>query len=227
MNDLRHSHPARSGDPTFKRAAPGADVLAMDTTSDSSTRTASEADSGSTFVEILISIVLLGFAVLAVIGGIHVVIVSSSSSNEQAKVEAILTSAADRLAATDYIPCPSFENGDYANLIDAAVQTVDDPNWDQPDTIKIDDISFWDASAGSARNAAGDPIEADGDWGPTNGLTCNSDINLTTSRTLQRVKIRVTAPNGGISRTIEVVKSPIVADPPDPTTSTTTPNTTP
>ena len=217
-------HRSRRDSAVLKPDHPRADGTTMDTAPAPHTAMSSTArvhDEGSTFIEILISIVLLGFAVMAVIGGLRVVILASSASNDQAKVEAVLTSAADRLAATDYIPCPSLANGDYAYLAGAASASVDDPSWASGGVVTIENISYWQAGSGSARNAAGDPIEADGSWGPSNGLTCNSDINLTTSRTLQRITIRVTAPSGGVSRTIEVVKSPIVANPPDPTATTT------
>ena len=171
-------------------------------------------DRGSTFVEILVAIILLGIAVSSVIAGLRMTIIASSTSDDQAKVEAVLTSASDRLSSSDYVPCPSLANGDYAHLVAAAADTVD---W-APEQVAIEEILFWDSSAGGTTTLAGDPIDADGAWATTNSFVdvngqCNEDINLTTSRTLQRVTIRVTSPDGDTSRTIEVVKSPIVADP--------------
>jgi type II secretory pathway pseudopilin PulG len=171
-------------------------------------------DAGNTFTEILVAIVLMGFAVTSVIAGIRMTILVSSTSDEQAKVEAVLTSASDRLSSADYVPCPSLTDGDYAHLVAAAADTVD---W-QPEQVVIEEILFWDASAGGNVTPEGDPIDADGEWSATNSFIdgsglCNQDINLTTSRTLQRVTISVTSPDGSTSRSIEVVKSPIVADP--------------
>ncbi|WP_420451689.1 hypothetical protein [Ilumatobacter sp.] len=189
-----------------------ADDRACDRTARS--RRAVAPDHGTSLVEIIMSIFLFGFAVTAVIGGIRAVISTSSTSDHQAKVEAVLTSAADRLAATEYVPCPDIADGDYAHIAEAAVAAVD-PDWDSS-AVVIERIEFWDSASGSARDADGDPIEAEGSWSSTNSVTgdCgNEDINLTTSRTLQRLDIRVTSPDGSISRTLEVVKSPIVADP--------------
>lgn len=170
-------------------------------------------DRGHSLAEVLISIVLLGFSVSGVVAGLRMTILASSSSDEQAKTEAVLTSASDRLTAANYIPCPDALYGDYAHLVAAAATSVD---WDASQ-VQIISLEFWDASAGGAVDADGDPIEADGAWRPTNSLTtaveCNPDINLTTSRTLQKFTIQVTAPRGELVRTIEVVKSPLVADP--------------
>lgn len=159
------------------------------------------------------AIVLMGIAVSAVIVGLRTVIVASSRSDDQAKVEAVLISASDRLRAADYIPCPGSTYGDYGFLAAAAASTV---GW-EGDQVTIERIQFWDATAGGPATPGGDPVDADGEWAATNSLSgavdCNPDINLTTSRTLQKLTIRVTAPSGGLTRTIDVVKSPIVADP--------------
>lgn len=170
-------------------------------------------DRGNTLPEVIVAIALTGFAVSAVIGGMRMVILTSISSDEQAKTEALLTSAADRLTAANYIPCPGSAYGDYSHFVAAAATTV---NWDASQ-IQITGLEFWDASAGGTFDASGDPIESDGGWSLTNSLTtaveCNPDINLTTSRTLQKLTIEVKSPSGDITRTIEVVKSPLVADP--------------
>jgi len=165
-------------------------------------------DDGNTFAEILVAIVLMGTAIIAVIGGIRGVISASKVNEQQARVEAVLTSASDRLRAADYVPCPDLD-GDYGQLSAAAAAAV---GWDG-ETVDIIEVQYWDASAGGS-TASGDQIEADGAWSDVNSLVtasgCQSDINLTTSRTLQKLTIEVTSPNGNITRSIEVVKSPIV-----------------
>ena len=185
-------------------------------------RRALRPDRGTGFAEILVSIVLLGTVIVALIAGLRTTISVSSGSEDQAKVEAILTSAADRLTAADYIPCPGNDFGDYEHLVGAAAAAVNptnDPDQQRwtADLVNIENILFWDSTAGGTTNADGDPIDADGAWSTTNSLNgsgeCNADINLTTSRTLQLVTISVTSPDGDIVRTIQVVKSPIVADP--------------
>ena len=76
-------------------------------------------DDGNTFAEILVAIVLMGTAIIAVIGGIRGVISASKVNEQQARVEAVLTSASDRLRAADYVPCPDLD-GDYGQLSAAA-----------------------------------------------------------------------------------------------------------
>lgn len=167
-------------------------------------------DVGTTLVEVLVAIVLMGTIVVAVIGGIQGVIQASSSNNQQAAAEAVLVSASDRLRAADYVPCPDVD-GDYGHLSDAAAATV---GWG-PNQVQIINIEYWDATAGGP-TASGDFIEADGAWASGNSLStpsgCQSDINLTTSRTLQKLTIQVSSPDGSTVRTIEVVKSPVVPD---------------
>lgn len=159
----------------------------------------------------LIAIVFLGLTVVTVMIGMRALIEASSTSDDQAKVEAVLTSAADRLRAADYVPCPGVD-GDYAHLSAAAASTV---GWDAGQVV-ITDIQFWDPTLGGA-DLNGDYVEADGGWQPTNSFVadggCQNDINLTTSRTLQKIIIEVSSPDDAIVRTIEVVKTPVVADP--------------
>ena len=166
-------------------------------------------DAGNTLPEMLVAMALMSTVVVAVIGGIFGVIKASSSNEAQAKAEAVLISASDRLRAADYVPCPD-PVGDYGHLADAAAPTV---GWG-PSQVEITKIEFWDATAGGT-TASGDIIEADGTWGPVNSFVtpsgCQSDINLTTSRTLQKLTIEVTSPDASVVRTIEVVKSPLVA----------------
>ncbi|MFN3256564.1 MAG: type II secretion system protein J [Ilumatobacter sp.] len=166
-------------------------------------------DRGNTIMEVIIAIVLMGFAVSVIVAGIRMTIIVSSTSDSQAKVEAVLTSAADRLANWAYRPCPGENASDYVPIVQAAASAV---GWDGS-TIEIDDIAYWNPEQS---NPSGDSVPADGGWVDSNTLAgdeCNEDINLTTSRTLQRITIRATSPDGDLSRTIEVVKSNIVADP--------------
>lgn len=205
----------------FKPHAIDADVALMDTLTDHNARTGKNEprrDSGSSFHEVLIAIVLMGFAFSAVIGGIRAVIAASSTSDETAKVEAVLNSASDRLANWTYTPCPGPNGEAYAPVVEAAKASV---GWAAyPNIVTIMPVKFWDPSlnAGGAESYN----DADGGWVSSNSLAsgdCNEDINLTTSRTLQKVTIRVSSPDGDVVRTLDVVKSNIVADP--------TPNTTP
>jgi hypothetical protein len=119
----------------------------------------------------------------------------SRFSDDQAKVEAVLGSAADRLANYAYIPCPTNNsNGGYLPIIQAAAGTVDWPT----SSVSLTGMYFWNSTSASS-----------GTWVTTNGLSgaeCNETASLTTARTLQRITFLVTSPSG-YSKSLEVVKS--------------------
>jgi hypothetical protein len=149
-------------------------------------------DGGNSFVEILISVALMGTIVVTLLYAMETTIRLSKISDDQAKVESVIGSAADRVANFAYKPCPGFDGDDaYLSIAQAAAPAV---GW-TGSTVTIDEVRFWDPENQS--------------WSESNGLeaTCNSAISLTDSRTLQKVRIRVTAPGGSPSRTTDVVKA--------------------
>ncbi len=154
-----------------------------------------EHDRGSSLIEVVIAVALMGIVVSGVLGAMWSAIRMSSFSDDQAKVEAVLGSAADRLANYAYIPCPTNNtNGGYLPIIQAAAGTVDWPT----SSVTLTGMYFWNPSSTSA-----------GTWLTTNGLSgteCNETASLTTARTLQRITFTVTSPSG-YSKTLEVVKS--------------------
>jgi hypothetical protein len=158
------------------------------------TRTTSR-DSGSSLVETVIAVSLMGLVVAGVLGAMWSSVRLSRFSDDQAKVEAVLGSAADRLANYAYIPCPTISgNGGYLPIVQAAAGTVDWPS----STVTLTSVRFWSPTSTST-----------GTWSTTNGLTngeCNEAASLTTARTLQLVTIEVTSPSG-YRKTLEVVKN--------------------
>ncbi|NND76218.1 MAG: type II secretion system protein [Ilumatobacter sp.] len=149
------------------------------------------ADDGNTYVEVLVSIVLLGIVVVALMGAMQASIAFSAISNDQAKTESVLNSAADRVANFAYKPCPGNDGAGYLAIAQAAAPAV---GW-TGDVVTIDDVEFYQPTTDS--------------WAPSNSLDpseCNSSIGLSDSRTLQKVQIRVTAPSGKTSST-EVIKA--------------------
>ena len=154
-----------------------------------------EHDRGSSLIEVVIAVALMGIVVSGVLGAMWSAIRMSSFSDDQAKVEAVLGSAADRLANYAYIPCPANNtNGGYLPIIQAAAGTVDWPT----SSVTLTGMYFWNPSSTST-----------GTWLTTNGLSgteCNETASLTTARTLQRITFMVTSPSG-YSKTLEVVKS--------------------
>ncbi len=150
-------------------------------------------DQGNTLVEILISVALMGTIVVTLLLVMQTTIRLSKISNDQAKVESVIGSAADRVANFAYKPCPGFDGDDrYLSIAQAAAPAV---GW-TASTVSIDEVRFWQPDTQS--------------WELTNGLDaslCNASISLTDSRTLQKVRIRVTSPDGGRTRTTDVVKA--------------------
>ena len=215
--------PRAVADARFKSTSVGVDVERMSTVTRPPLRRTIDGrrpDAGSTFQEVLIAIVLMGFAFSAIIAGIRTVIVVSSLNDDQSKVDAVLNSASDRLANWAYRPCPGPNGEGYAPVVEAAAAAVDGS---AQGTVQIIDVDYWDPSLN-----APDPnhvIDADGGWVDSNSLAgndCNEDISLTTSRTLQRITIQVTSPSGKVTRCLEVVKSNVISDPEFGTSSTTT-----
>ena len=152
-------------------------------------------DRGSSLIEVVIAVALMGIVVSGVLAAMWSAIRLSRFSDDQAKVEAVLGSAADRLANYAYIPCPTNDsNGGYLPIIQAAAGTVDWPT----SSVALTSMYFWNPTSVSS-----------GTWITTNGLSgaeCNETASLTTARTLQRITFMVTSPSG-YSKSLEVVKS--------------------
>jgi len=153
-------------------------------------------DRGNTLIEVLIAIVLMGTIVLSLVVAVQVTIRLSRTSNDQAKAESVLGSAADRVANFAYNPCPGPDGGEYLGIAQAAANAV---GWTSP-VVTIDEITYWHPATPTSS----------AQWLATNGLSateCTPGITLTDARTLQKIRIRVTAPNGGYTRAIDVVKA--------------------
>ena len=152
-------------------------------------------DRGSSLIEVVIAVALMGIVVSGVLAAMWSAIRLSRFSDDQAKVEAVLGSAADRLANYAYIPCPTNNsNGGYLPIIQAAAGTVDWPT----SSVALTSMYIWNPTSVSS-----------GTWITTNGLSgaeCNETASLTTARTLQRITFMVTSPSG-YSKSLEVVKS--------------------
>ena len=165
-------------------------------------------DVGFTLTETMLAIVLMGTVIMVILSGIIGVIRVSSTSDNAARVEAMLTSAADRLAGWTYLSCPAANDQGYDAVVGAA---SDDVDWYHDDAVSIVLIEYWDPTTG-APGPNGDPLPADGRWELSNDLEfttggCGEDVNFTTSRTLQRVTIEARSPDDSIVRQLQVVKS--------------------
>ena len=162
-----------------------------------------KSDRGSSLIEVVIAVSLMGIVVAGVLGAMWSAIRMSQFSDDQAKVEAVLSSAADRLSNYAYIPCPA-ANGGYLPIIQAAAGTVDWPTT----TVTLTAMAYWTPPL-SATSTSTNSNPSNGEWLATNGLSpleCNETASLTTARTLQRITFTVTSP-AGVSKSLEVVKA--------------------
>ncbi len=136
-------------------------------------------DRGSTLVEILISIALIGLVVIAYLSAGHASISATSTVFDAAQVETVLLNAADRVARAP-------QRCDYEDYVDAAALAE---GW------STDGISV---SVELLTSNSGVPAA---DWAPQ---TCPADVQ---AFDVQRLTITATDPDGKITRQITVVKS--------------------
>lgn len=148
----------------------------------------SRRDGGFTYVEVVITIVLMGIVVLPILAAVRGSVQAASVSRDAAEVETVLINAADRVNRADrqHFKCDLSGPAQQAALVewgDATAITVEHEHWDET------------AAGGTGAFVAGAcPLDAvTGDPTYRNGL-------------VQLVRIRVTSPDGGISRQLEVVK---------------------
>lgn len=152
-------------------------------------------DLGATLVEILIAIVVLGTVVVTVLAGLLTTITASALDRDHANAHAWLQTAADMLYARDLNQCdPAVPAATEiaATIADyeATIQQTENPEgWDAAN-IEIVGLEWWSIDIDPA---TGIGTEA---W----GSQCDSgDTNL------QKVAIQVSAENGRIVESVEVI----------------------
>jgi prepilin-type N-terminal cleavage/methylation domain-containing protein len=138
-------------------------------------------ESGFTLVEMLIAVFIMGLIATAVLGALGTVVRASRSSNELARVEAVMSAAADRLEVTPYIPCATTSS--YAPPVKSASGTVE---WG-PSTVSVLSVTYWNGTAFVA--------------GP-----CSTTSTL---NAIQRITFEVVSPDGVARRQMEVVKTDV------------------
>lgn len=137
-------------------------------------------DAGTTLTEILISIVLMGVLITAILAAVRTSIQASSIAYNGAKIETVLINASDRITRAPQL-C------DYENYVDAAALAE---GW--PDTALSVTVEKLVANTG-----------APSDWAPQ---TCPADVR---PFDVQRLVVTATDPSAGITRTLTVVKSDV------------------
>jgi type II secretory pathway pseudopilin PulG len=164
------------------------------TTSRSGTRRSQQGgDRGSTFVELLVAIALLGTVVVATLTGLRAAIIGSTVDESSARAHAWLQSASDELYAAPYRSCATnptaaIESA-YQSAVDASTRPAD---WGATSGAIIDVVSVEFLSRSGA----------DDQW----GSTCAAD-SIASPVYPQLVLLRVTGPNGDFVAELEVIKS--------------------
>lgn len=153
-------------------------------------------------LEVTTACLLMGLSGTVIMGGLYTVVRTSKINANQARVEALLNSAADRVSGWAYNPCPAASGtGSYADVAQAAASTVGWP----ASTVSIVSIEYFDPTV-----TGPDP------WSTSNNSTgggCNPGVNATSPRTVQKITLRVQTPSGDYSRQLEVVKNNVIPAP--------------
>lgn len=144
-------------------------------------------DGGFTFVETVLTVVLLGLVVVPVLAAVRGAIHVSSVSESAAQVETVLVNAADRVQRAPGGGC------DYAVSAQAAAVAM---GWD-PGQIAVDQ-EYLDPTLGWTRGPAA-PAGA--------GPACPESGDQ--ERLAKRITIAVTSPDGLVHRHMQVVKSDV------------------
>ncbi len=143
-------------------------------------------DAGFSIVEIVVSIVLMGTVVVAILNAVGMSIKASSVSRSSAQVETAIVNAADRVNRAP-------QKCDYTIYAQAAVQ-----------------IEGWpkeNASVTQEYYVPGANAAVPGTWatGATGYEGCNGVAP--TQLLVQRVTVSIVSPDGKVRRSIQVVKS--------------------
>lgn len=142
------------------------------------------ADRGVSLVEVIVSIALTGGVVVSIMGALFTVVRASSQNDDAVKLQAVIGGATDQLVAVEWEGCPD-GSGSYNNAAQSAAGRV---GWDAA-AVTIVDVDYWSA-------AADDWVES-----------CSGAATPGSVDALQRITINVQAPETGVSKSFDVVKS--------------------
>jgi prepilin-type N-terminal cleavage/methylation domain-containing protein len=152
-------------------------------------------DSGFSMVEILVTIVLMGMTVVAVLVGVQTTIHATVVDREHATAFAWLQSASDEIYRTTRVPCTSGRPAAIAAYDTAAKSVAVPSSWSAGASILVTDVEYLGKVG----------VDDDFEWSPT---FCFEGTGYTTSPLYtQRVTVQVSAADGGIVKTIQMVKS--------------------
>ncbi len=152
-------------------------------------------DRGSTLMEMLMGITILGTVVAATLTGLITVITASSLDRDHANAHAWLQTSADMLYARELDQCnpsadPATEISDTIAEYESTIRQTDNPEGWDPTNIDVIGLEWWSIDIDSTTGVG---TEA---W----GTVCDSgDTNL------QRVTIQVQAEDGRVVEQVEVI----------------------
>ncbi len=132
------------------------------------------------------TVVLLGIIVIAVLSAVRASVRASTTAETAAEVETLVVNAIDQVTREPITTC------DYTDAVTAAVERYTDSTWDPIAAHVIVEQAY---------------LEPDGSW--TNDPTPGDNMPVPCAQQVWRVTVTISAPDGGLSRTIQVVKSEI------------------
>jgi prepilin-type N-terminal cleavage/methylation domain-containing protein len=157
------------------------------------------ADAGYTLVEVLVSLALMGMVVSSILPAMWSAVRVSRFSDTQAKVEAVLGSAVDRVSNYGWHPCPETDSlGGYGAKAKNAAAIFEWP----ASTVNVLEVKYW--STATKTWTSTNPVSS-GDCGRTN-------ISITKESTLQRVTLQVISPDGKQTNQLDLVMGDIRSD---------------
>jgi type II secretory pathway pseudopilin PulG len=145
-------------------------------------------DDGSSLVEIIVSVVLIGLLVVAMLFTMAAATSSSAVDRDHINAHAWLQSAADVLYGYDRLDCGTETASNEAAIRQqyqdyVRANSTNPEGWDASNLDVLAPVLFWDGKQA---------------YGPI----CYDDSGIN----LQLIRLRVTAPDGRIIETVEVVK---------------------
>lgn len=156
-------------------------------------------DAGTTFIELLVSIVLLGTVVLAVLTALQVATTASVTSADHARAYALLHEASDAVFNAPRVSCaPPATEADIIDAYDDGFATLTRPEGWSTVTPTIEQVEFLNAS------------EILGETVYTWSAVCQEDLTDSngnpTPLKSQKVTIQVVSPDGSLTKILETVK---------------------
>jgi Tfp pilus assembly protein PilV len=152
---------------------------------------------GTTFVEILVAMVIMATVVIAIIAGIGATTASSGTHRRQAEAQTILKAAVERLRSNDEVAYRNCALETEATYL-AAARVVSLPSTAFATSgITIDDVQYWNGGSSSP--------EFD-----TAVASCQdtvADANGNFIYRLQLIKLKVQSTNGQVSETLSFIKA--------------------